>query len=255
MVCTSDPTVEDGILRARAEDAVRLSVSNSAPYYLPFCDERRQAMLAGLFRHMRAENTMVFGGYEGAERAMIGCFPPDFSPDASWFPITALCFRFRPQVKLSHREVLGTIMSKGVRRDKIGDILCGDGIAVVFADEEIAPFLMAEVDKIAGEGVTVTRGIEGELPVKREFQPIRTTVASKRLDCAVKALLGVSRDSAATLIKSGRVSVNHLPSEDVSRQIDGGDCLSIAGYGRFWVDEVEQETKKGRLVFCARKCL
>ena len=255
MGSTSNTPTEDGILRARAEDAVRLSVFGGAPYFLPFCDERQQALVNGWLHHLKAEHTLVFGGYEGAERAMIGCFPPEYPPDTSWFPITALSFHFRPQARISHRDLLGTLMAQGVRRDTVGDILCGDGLAVVFVTDEVAPYLMTEIDRVADEGVRVTRGFEGELPIRREYCPIRTTVASPRLDCAIKALLNLSREASAALIKAGRVSVNHLPCEEVSRPVTSGDCLSIAGHGRFWIDAVDQPTKKGRLVFCARKCL
>lgn len=250
----SDRTYEDGVLCARAEDAVRLSDLRNVPCFLPFLDGRQQVLVKAVFRRLHAQNVRFFGGYPDCERAMVGCFP-SFADENEPFPVTALCFRYRTQTKLTHRDVLGTVMSCGIKRDKVGDILCGDGFSVVFVDESIAPFLIENIDRIAGEGVTVEAGYDGELPAPCDYQEIRTTVASPRLDCAVKALLGVSRDTAGDKIAAGLVSLNHIVCTDLSAHVSAGDCVSVAGSGRFWVDAVDQPTKKGRLVFCARKCI
>ncbi len=251
----SDRTYEDGVLCARAEDAVRLSDLRNSPCFLPFLDERQQVLVKATFRRLHADKVCFYGGHPDCERAMAGCFPPYTSPQEDWFPITALAFRYREQTKLTHRDFLGTIMSCGVKRDKVGDILCGNGLTVVFVEESIAAFLCDSIDRVAGEGVTVEIGYIGELPVAHEYRDIRATVASPRLDCAVKALLAISREAAANKITAGLVSLNHVVCTDTSAHVAAGDCVSIAGRGRFWVDAVDQPTKKGRLVFCARQCI
>lgn len=255
MGSTSDRTYEDGLLCARAEDAVRLSNMRGAPYFLPFLDERQQVLVRSVFRRLHAENVCFFGGYPDGERMMAGCFPPEYPPDETWFPITPLAFRYREQTKLTHRDFLGAIMSCGVKRDKIGDILCGTGITVVFAEEEIAPFLCEQIDRVASEGVTIEKGYTGELPAIRQYREIRATIASARLDCAVKALLSISREAAAAKIVAGAVSINHVVCTDVSGRIADGDCISIAGSGRFLIDAANQPTKKGRLFLHARQCI
>ncbi len=251
----SDRTYEDGILCARAEDAVRLSGMRGTPYFLPFLDERQQMLVRGVFRRLHADNVCFFGGYADGERVMAGCFPPEYPPDETWFPIARMAFRYREQTKLTHRDFLGAIMSCGVKREKIGDILCGTGLTVVFADEEIAPFLCEQMDRVAGEGVTIEIGYTGDLPAARQYRDIRATIASARLDCAVKALLSVSREAASAKIAAGAVSVNHMVCTDASGRIAAGDCISIAGSGRFLIDAAEQPTKKGRLFFKARQCI
>ena len=255
MGSTSDRTYEDGLLRARAEDAVRLSNMRGAPCFLPFLDERQQALVRPILRRLGGEQVCFFGGYADSERAMVGCFPPEYPPDESWFPITALAFRYREQTGLTHRDFLGTLMACGIKRDKIGDILCGTGLSVVFVDEEIAPFLCEQIDRVGGEGVTIERDYVGELPVSRQYRPIRATIASARLDGIVKALIAVSRETAADKIRLGAVLINHVVCNDVSARVAAGDCISIAGSGRFWVDAVDQPTKKGRLVLEARQCI
>ena len=70
--------------------------------------------------------TELFGGYESAERQMVA-----FIPDAlmyEWeYPLH--CIHIIPKYpkyaeKLTHRDILGAVLSLGIDRSKIGDILC-----------------------------------------------------------------------------------------------------------------------------------
>ena len=68
------------------------------------------------------------GGYEYAERQMVA-----FIPDALFYEwdYPMQCIRIRPAYpkfaeKLTHRDVLGALMSLGIERSKIGDLIVND---------------------------------------------------------------------------------------------------------------------------------
>lgn len=250
-----DFTSEDKLLLARAEDAVSLCEKHSYPHFVGFLDERQQMVLSAYFRHTEGTVICFWGGHEQAEKTMFGVFPDFMDADMMLFPLAPLTFRYRESAHLSHRDFLGTILSSGVRRDKIGDILCFDGKTVVFAAEEIAAFLCEQVTKVGGEGVTCTVGLDEPLQFSRTYKDIQMTVASPRLDNVVKALIGSSREKAAAMIVAGLVAVNHQPSENISKTVCEGDVLSIRGAGRFRIVSLSQKTKKERLVLFAQKYL
>ncbi len=255
---TSKESGEDGLLRARLEDAVTLSEVRSCPRFVGFMDERQRAVAEGYLKHLKKQNSVIvrfYGGYEEAERTICGVFPSFIEPADALFPLTALAIRYRTGVGLTHRDFLGALLSCGVQRKKIGDILCGDGLTVVFADEEIAPFLCEQLTVVKAEGVQMTSGYVGELPATRQYHAIRDTVASPRLDAVVKACIGSSREEAARCIAAGLVSLNHLPCLTVSTAVKAGDCLSIRGRGRYLVDSIGPPSRKGRLLLSARKCV
>ncbi len=143
----------------------------------------------------------------------------------------------------------------GIKRETIGDILCGEEMAVVFLREEIAPFVRDQLTKVGGVGVTVVEDYTGPLPAAHMYRSLEDTVASARLDAVVKALVRVSREQAASMIVGGQVSLNHVVTEDVSRRVDSPCTISVRGVGRFLVDQLGPPTKKGRLVLFARKCV
>lgn len=244
---------DDHILERRIAEAAEAAEERCYPHFVGFLDERQQAVAKEVVRHLRAENILFYGGHAEAERTFFGAFPLYAEPSETDFPIKAVAFRCRDTVRPDHRQVLGTLMSLGIKRDKIGDILCGEGLSVVFAEETMAVYLAQQVQKIGGEGVTALLDYTEKLPAFHTFLPLHSTIASARLDVAVKSLLGCSRSDAAQMIAAGLVMLNHRPVLNISEDIEEGDIVSIRGKGRFILDEIGPQTQKGRLFFSARK--
>lgn len=176
-----------------------------------------------------------YGGRADAERVVAGFFPAFMEPERAAFPIVPLSFRYRKGERLQHRDVLGALLSCGIRRDKIGDILCGDGLTVVFADTEIASFLCDQIRTVRNEGVSVVRGVEGELPEARQFRELRDTIASPRLDAVVRVAVGASREEAAAGLRRGWFPSTISPAAAFPRRCRRGiSCPSAAPEGSAW---------------------
>ena len=251
MVCISD---EDKRLISRVDDLLHLSDKRNTPCFLGFLDLREQALLRQKLRGVAADRWCFFGGYDGAERALLAVYPDFYDPSVIEYPFSAVAFRYRGGQKLTHRDFLGTLLATGVRRDTIGDILCGDGLTVVFLSHDIIPYICDLIQRVGGEGVTLIPDYNGPLPLSRSYQEIHDTVASPRLDAVVKTLIHSSREEAAQLIRAGSVSVDHLPTDSVSCSLSAPCTVSVRGHGRYLIDRFGPETKKGRLQFTARKC-
>lgn len=254
MDCISEGS--DQILRSRIEDTVHLCDKRGVPCFLGFLDLREQTAAQQMLRTISSDFVASFyGGFSDAERTMLSVSPSYYIAEPADYPLCAIAFCYRTQKKLTHRDVLGTLMHLGVRRDAVGDILCGDGLSVVFVRDEIAPYICEQVDRIGGEGVKIISPYDGDLPLCTEYESIRETIASPRLDSIVKALTRCSREQAANMVRLGSVSVNHIPSDTVSKNINESDIISIRGFGRFHIDQIGPETKKGRLALLARRRL
>lgn len=248
-------TSEDKWLSARVADAITLCDRQSCPHFIGFLDEGQRAQVMPLLQREKAVSFRFFGGFDGAERTVLGVFPPFIEPEDALFPLRVLKFSYRAQAALSHRDFLGTMLSCGIKREAVGDIVCGAGETIAVVSEEVAPFLQQQIEKVGGEGVTVTTADGETLTVERRFQPISATVASPRLDNVVKALMGCSREKAAAAIVGGLVSVNHVPYDAVAKTVVEGDILSLRGVGRFRIEALSAHTKKGRLFLSAQKYL
>ncbi len=244
--------MEDSLLAARIEDALRLSDARYYPYFVGFLDERQAALARGQALQAGFSNYLLWGGYEGAQRVFFGAFPEGWQPETESFPFAALYITFRREDVLTHRDFLGTLMAQGIGRDAIGDIVVGEGRCVLFAKEELAPYITAQISKVGGAGIAFSEQ-PFSLPSGRGFEEKSGTVASARLDCVLSALTGLSREKCACRIASGAVSMNYEPVVSVSGKISDGEVLSVRGYEKYIVYRLGPLTKKGRLRLTARK--
>ena len=251
----SNLSKDTALLRARIEDTVRLADKRQFAAFLGFLDEREQAEVEQILCKLSVTNFRFYGGFDDSERCLLGVFADAVECDNACFPVRVAAFYCRADKKLTHRDVLGTLMAMGLRRDAIGDILCDNGLAVVFLREEIFAYVCEQVEKIGGEAVRVEQDYDGVLPVAHTFSELRDTIASARLDAVVSALVRCSRDRSAQLIRSDSVSVNRVPVGSVSHSVVVGSTVTVRGHGKFIIDELGPETKKGRLRFTARKYL
>ena len=243
----------DALLLARARDLVKQCERGAAAKFSAFLDGAEQARILekiGFYGF----NAKMFGGYEGAERKILGVFPEWQEAREEDFPITPLRFDVPKFRHLTHRDYLGTVMSLGLDRNKTGDILTDDDGAYIFLEQSIAEYVERNVNKIANIGV------KGRIIDMADFAaPKPKTVtkmcvcASLRLDAVIAAALNISRANAENLIREGYVKVNHREILDRSKQVNTEDLMSVRNYGRFILKDTGNNTRKGRLHIVVEK--
>lgn len=245
---------DSDLLEARISDLIFRTEKTYCSNFAGFFDE------GGISKSQRVIErsgtdcfTYFWGGFEDSERKMLGVFASEADLDCGEFPLTALTFRYKKDYKLTHRDFLGALMSLGLKRDAIGDILIDEGRCVVFVRSEIADYVKDQIETVGRVGVRITDGTDGDLPKNVTFEEISGTIASERLDCIVAALVGKSREKAVAMIKSGAVKVSGIECMNVSQRVSENKIISVKGYGKFVVDRLGPKTKKGRLSFKGRK--
>ena len=193
-------------------------------------------------------NVMFFGGFDDAEKQIMGVFPQWTEPEQTEFPIICLKVVGGYTRKLTHRDYLGTVMSLGIAPQKVGDIVVCDDFAYVLLHSDVAEYVADNLHKIGNQGVKVEL-IENlsVITIERKYKTIGAVCAAPRLDAVVGAAANISRAQSAALINAGKVKLNHRITEKVSETIKEGDLLSIRGYGRFLVHSFDGETRKMRL--------
>lgn len=190
------------------------------------------------------------GGYDGAERKLVLFLPDwmDASMAESECGIRCIRAAFRAEEKLSHRDLLGSLMGMGIVRERIGDILVSPGSADVLVLESTADYLLQSWSS-AGRAKLQTQ----EVPLSHIHIPtaavkeIRDTVSSLRLDAVLSSGLQMARGKAADLVSAGRVEVNWRECTKTDRLLEQGDTISARGFGKFELMTVGGLTKKGRI--------
>ncbi len=237
-------------INLKISDAIKQVEMRSVPKYLGFLSPSEKAEILYLLKGIKHT---FFGGYENAERAVLGIFPDWMEEQNAEFPLCALSFSFRQKDSLSHRDFLGSLMALGIKRSTVGDILIEEGRAVVFVLSDIAEYIMGQIEKIGRVGVEIKKGFDEELPGMSSFLDGSGTVASKRLDCVVAALSGKSRNGAAELISAGLVSINSVIASKPTVAIKNADAISIRGFGKFIIVSTDELSRKGRVILKWKK--
>lgn len=240
-VYTSD---KDKLFNSKLDDAVFLCQKRQKPYFFSFLSEAEQAAAKRYLDYTGFDSYSFFGGYPESERKML-CL--DYYDDNPEFPVSAVEFKFRPADKLTHRDFLGALMSLGLERDTVGDILVEDGRCVVFVKSEISDFVKSQISKIGRAGVKVYDAKLDSLPKGRGVEENSVIVSSLRLDNIVAAITGLSRDKTKNLILSGNVTLNFVECTNISKAVNEDDVLTVRGKGKYKINGVMGETKKHRI--------
>ncbi len=243
---------EEKLFSSHIEDCVTLCEKKNQMRFSGFLDLRMQKIAERTAAGINSECFCFSGGFPEAERKMFGAFPDFIFDREEQFPISFICFSFSRS--LSHRDFLGSLMSLGIKREVIGDILVGDGKCYIAVQSSFAEHIIDSLKKIGNVGV------KGEICDKSDivyyqsnFEENTVIVSSLRLDCIVAALAGKSRADALKFIVSERVSLNHEIIVSPSKQISEGDILSIRSVGKFKIGALISKTKKERLVLSYKK--
>ncbi len=182
----------------------------------------------------------LYGGIESAERKIIKC-----NDD---YPLKVIRITFKKNVKLTHSDLLGSIMALGIERKKTGDIILSSHMAFVIVKKEIAPFISLHLSKVGKQSVLVECVDIDEIVQSKQIQLIKKiNVPSLRMDAVVASAFTMARNKSVYHIKGQKVLVNYQIVDKPSYQVKENDIISIRGKGRVHIKEILNLTKKGRL--------
>ena len=242
---------KDELTTAKIEDKIAQCRDGWYVTSTGFLDSHEQALAKKAVMHAAGIRTLMYGGYEGAERRMLVCVPADLtiSDEEAVDGLTEVLRVTKPAIsrELSHRDYLGSILGLGIERRLTGDILVREDGADIFIVPDIADFLLREYHQAGRTEVKteVVPAAEVKVPEMR-CQIIKDTVSSLRLDNVISSAFRLSRSNAAEAIRSGLVSVDHVECLKTDAKTEEGAILVLKGKGKAVLEEIGKESKKNR---------
>ena len=243
---------DDRVLLAKVLDRARQASDRNIPAATDLLSPAQQVQAMDLLHAAGIPETAYvrWGGYDGAERALLLFLPDWIEPEdaGSYSPIRCLRASFRGEEKLTHRDFLGSLMGMGIVREKLGDILVGPESADLMVLDTVADFLLQSWNTAGRARLNVSEIEPGHLHIPEvRCEERRDTVSSLRLDAVCATGFRMARGKAAALIESGRVQLNWRECTKPDRQVSAGDTVSARGFGKFELTEIGGLTKKGRI--------
>lgn len=211
-----------------------------------FLDPREQHILKSIIGESGDVKYSFFGGIDNGERKRALLYPDYLTPNEEDFQISLFEIEYPKKfVTIEHRQVLGTLMSLGLKRGKFGDILIADERVQFLAATEAASFIINHVETIGRAGVKlVEKPLDQALDLKEIWDENEITVSSLRLDTVISSVFHLSRQKSQLFIQHGVVKVNWTMIENPSFSCGEGDLISVRGYGRSKILRIDGKTKK-----------
>ncbi|MGX0140836.1 RNA-binding protein YlmH [Staphylococcus hominis] len=212
-----------------------------------FLDPREQYILEVIVGSFEDMKVSYFGG-QSAERKRAIIAPSYFEPTEGDFEEVLIQINYPEKfVSIQHQHVLGTLMSLGIEREQVGDILVGETIQFVLT-KQLESYIMMELTKIKGATVKLDSiPFKDMIQSKENWNIHHSTVSALRLDVVLKEMIRKSRSIAKQLIEKKRVKVNHTLIDSPDFQLQNNDLLSIQGFGRARIIDIGGKTKKEKV--------
>ena len=235
---------EDRALAARVLDLAEMALEKAEPVATDFLNPGEKKLLLDLLHFIGEIKVMTFGGYHQAERVRLVLMPVFFLPEAVIPPLAYLEVKSKSKKDFhpAHRDLLGSLIGLGIKREKVGDILPADGGAQVILAKEVEEYALTHLSRVGTVPVEVAPVDPEQLNIQpQRVKEVKTTVASLRLDAVAGAGFGVSRTKMAREIKAERVKVNWKVVSAPDYQVGLADTISIRGRGRVVVSEIKRQ--------------
>ncbi len=240
---------DEEILKKRFIELAKRAERQSIYLYTPFLGLGEQTWFHQIQSQLPGVPYSMYGGSPGCERVIVRFGSEETTGYTEDFPISALIIS--PDAPgfaedLGHRDYLGALLNLGLDRSTLGDIFISAGKAYLYCQESIAPFICENLTRVRHTQVTAVPIDEIPAEAEPKLDDRNVNVASERLDAVIAAVYRISRSQASQLIRSDRVFVNGILTENVSQRPKEDDIISVRGRGRFIYAGIAYETKKGR---------
>ncbi len=148
--------------------------------------------------------------------------------------------------KLEHRHYLAGILSTGIKRERLGDLIVEDGNCYTVISDGLFEFLKFHLLSIGKSKVEIEE-VGSRSILRYKFEVKEYLISSYRLDVIVSELINSSRNEALKIINSSQVMVNYVFKTNKSLTVKEGDVISIRRYGKYIFIGSGGETKKGKI--------
>jgi RNA-binding protein YlmH len=216
-----------------------------APKLTDYLDPREQQILKTIIGQQNV-NIGFFGGSPQTERKRALLYPDYYQETEADFNNVLFEVKYHSKfISLTHPQVLGSLMSIGLKRDKFGDILQADERIQFFCAGEISDYVKLQVQSMGKASVElIQQPLTESILQKEQWIEMMIMVSSLRIDSIISSIYKISRQKSQLLIQSGLVKVNWTVIESTSFECGEGDTISVRGYGRSKIISFDGKSKK-----------
>lgn len=253
--------MDNKFLIAKIQDKIRICKIQNKITYSDFLNEQQVAQIKSVLSTLKENNYFFFGELEDLQRKVLIIIPEKIDKSIVITNINNIIGSIKIEIpneikgKLKHKDYLGTIMSFGLTREKIGDIIVYEDKAYIIAFKENLEYIKEE---LRGEKRFKKAHIEiiniNKIETKPlQFEQISISVNSLRLDNIISELLNTSRKMAQEKIESESVFINYLVETKNTKAVKENDIIVIRKSGKYIIEKFLGKNRKRKRVNTNKK--
>ena len=213
-----------------------------------FLDPYHQSIVKSVIGHQDEVQVLENGGFIHSESQRMIIAPYFYEIEKEDFEIVVCKIIYAKNFeKLTHRDILGALMSLGIKREFFGDIADKDKDFYLAVDRHIYEYLKDHLSMIKRSKVKFVEWDE-EIEIKNDYLIKSFIVSSFRLDKIISSFYKISRQKAAEFIRAGHVKVNHKPVEQINYLCNNKDIISFKKHGRVMFVDCNKQTRSDNYV-------
>lgn len=252
---------EEKLILAKLNDKLKHCKTRNKIVNTDFLNMYQENIIKKELVRIKEENYIVTGGYEEAESKILILYPEKLTKTIVEQNIKNIIKAIKivlpneQKGRYLHKDYLGTIMQFGLTRERIGDIIVYEDKAYIIVMQENAQYIkdsLLTTKKFKKSKIEIIDVNEIEVKEK-EFEEIKITINSPRLDNFVSEITKTSRNETSKLIENEQVFVNCQVETRQSKEIVEGDILIIRRSGKYIVDEFKHINRKGKQIVIIKK--
>jgi len=210
---------------------------------LNFLDDAEVGVLNNIIKKHPTINLFESGRIIDADRKRYIISPYDEIPD---FKIVTFEIIYNKKYyELNHRSILGSLMSLGIKRECIGDIVIDNDRCFFAATKEISEFLKLEFRSV-GRAQIELKEYDDEIKNIIKYDIKTYFLQSLRLDSVISEGFNISRNESKEMIIEGLAYINYLLCQNPSQNIKENDIISLRHKGKIKLISIGNKSKSGR---------
>ena len=228
-------------------DSLFVVMEKNIPYCTDFMSPIEIKYAISLMKTFGFDRYLVYPSLKECERNVLLIFGEYHEPDPEEY-IKTLSFEI-PDKDIVHRDVLGSLLSLGISRSKVGDILFTKTNVVLFIRNTIENYILNNFFKVRNQNISIEEISDFDFKeVEQNYVKETMVVSSLRLDTICSGLMKSSRKKASDKITKGEVKLNYVEEKSIHQLVEDFSVISIRGYGRYRFLEPLSRTKKDNYV-------
>ena len=238
---------QDFIRKVESWDAS--SQEQYAPILTPFLDPRQQFIVEAIVGQYDDIIFQFEGGYIAAERKRGMIYPDFYTPTTDEFDVALIEIHYPIKFSsISHGQILGSLVGLGIDRDQLGDIISDGERWQLLVTKQMLSYLKHNFQKVGKISIRIEERDYPDLIIPIDHWSYTTAIVSSlRLDTLIASIFHISRQRSKELVEGNKVKVNWAEEIRPDFMIELLDIISIRGYGRIQIKNIEGRTKKDKI--------